>query len=46
MELISHHQLEELGKVKRRYHMSDHLPESFSLASVLAERGVHRQEGL
>ena len=26
--------------------MSDHLPESFSLASILAEQGVHRQEGL
>ena len=26
--------------------MSDHLPESFSLASILAEQGVHHQEGL
>ena len=33
------------GKVKRRHHMSDHLPESFSLASILAEQGVHHQEG-
>ena len=31
-EPISHHQPEEFGKVKRRHHMSDHLPESFSLA--------------
>ena len=26
--------------------MSDHLAESFSLASILAEQGVHHQEGL
>jgi len=26
--------------------MSDHLPESFSLASILDEQGVHYQEGL
>ena len=26
--------------------MSDHLPESFPLASILAEQGVHPQEGL
>ena len=26
--------------------MSDHLPESFSLASILAEQGMHHQEGL
>ena len=26
--------------------MSDHLPESFSLASILAEQGLHHQEGL
>ena len=39
MELISHHQLGESRKVKRRHHMSDHLPESFSLASILAEQG-------
>ena len=26
--------------------MSDHLPESFSLASILAEECVHHQEGL
>ena len=25
--------------------MSDHLPGSFSLASILAEQGVHHQEG-
>ena len=26
--------------------MSEHLPESFSLATILAEQGVHHQEGL
>ena len=26
--------------------MSDHLPESFSLASILAEQGMHHQAGL
>ena len=26
--------------------MSDHLPESFSLASILAEQCMHHQEGL
>ena len=26
--------------------MSDHLPESFSLSFILAEQGVHHQEGL
>ena len=25
--------------------MSNHLPESFSLSSILAEQGVHHQEG-
>ena len=30
----------------KKRHMSDHLPESFSLASILAEQGVHHQEGL
>ena len=35
-----------LGKVKRKPHLSDYLPESFSLASILAEQGVHHQEGL
>ena len=28
-------------KVKRRHHMSEHRPESFSLASILAEEGVY-----
>ena len=41
-ELISRHQLEELGKG----HVPGHLPESFSLASILAERSVRHQEGL
>ena len=45
-ELISHHQLEEFRKVKKRHHMSHHLLESSSLASILAEQGVHYQEGL
>ena len=45
MELISHHQPEEFGKVKRRHHVSIHFPESLSLASILAERCVHHQEG-
>ena len=40
MELISHHQLEEFGKVKRTHHVSIHFPESLSLASILAERCV------
>ena len=34
------------GKLKRRHHMSNHLPESSSLASILTEQGVHHQEGL
>ena len=34
------------GKIKRRHYLSDHLPESFSLASILAEQDVHHQEGL
>ncbi|XP_070228485.1 mitochondria-eating protein isoform X2 [Bos mutus] len=46
MELISHHQMEEFGKGQRRHHMSDHLPESSSLASILAEQGLHHQERL
>ena len=33
------------GKVKRRRHLSYHLPESFSLAYILAEQRVHHQEG-
>ena len=37
---------ESSGKVKMRQHMSNHLPESFSLALILAEQGVHHQEGL
>ena len=44
MELISLHQPEEFRKVKRRYYISNHLPESFSLASILAEQGMHYQE--
>ena len=35
-----------VGERLRRHHVSDHLPESFSLASILAEPGVHHQEGL
>ena len=39
-----------IGRVQERSkgdtNMSDHLPESFSLASILAEQGVHHQEGL
>ena len=34
-----------MGKVKRRSHVSNHLPESSSLASILAEQRVHHQEG-
>ena len=34
-ELTSHHQP---GKVKRRHHVSDHLPESSLLASILTEQ--------
>ena len=33
------------GKVKRRHHVSYHLPESFWLESILSEQGVHHQEG-
>ena len=29
-----------------RHHMFDHLPESFSQASILAEQGVHHQKGV
>ena len=46
MELISLHQPEEFRKVKRRHYISNHLPESFFLASILAEQGMHHQEGL
>ena len=46
MELISLHQPKSLVKVKMRHHMSNHVPESFSLASILAEQGVHHQEGV
>ena len=35
-----------LGEIPRRLHMSDHIPESFSLASIWPEVGVHHQEGL
>ena len=34
-----------VGERSGRHHMSDRLPES-SLASILAEQGVHHQEGL
>jgi len=36
------------GRVQERAkgHVSDHLPESFSLASILAEQGMPHQEGL
>ena len=44
MEPLSHHQPEEFRR-GRRYYMSDHLPELFSLASILAEQGMHHQEG-
>ena len=45
-ELISLHQPEEFGKGQKETHLSNHLPESFSLASILAEQGLHHQEGL
>ena len=52
IELISHHQPEEFtnGKKKKkrereRHHVSYHLPESFSQALILADQGVHHQEG-
>ena len=34
------------GKVKKWHQVSQHLPESSSLASILAEQGVHHPEGL
>ena len=34
----------KLGKVKRRYRMSYHLPDSFSLASILTEQYACHQE--
>ena len=37
VELTSQHQWKNSGKVKRRGHVSYYLPESFSLASILAE---------
>ena len=46
MELIRHHQLEEFRKVKRRHHVSDRLPESFLLASILAKQFMCHSEGL
>ena len=45
-ELISHHPSEEFRQDQRKCHMSDHLLESFSLVSMLAEQCVHLQEGL
>ena len=45
-ELISHHQPEEFGKSQKETHASLHLPESFSLASILAEQCLSHQEGL
>ena len=44
MELISHHQPEEFRKVQRRHHMPYPLPESFLLASILAEQCVCHQD--
>ena len=45
-ELTSYyHQPEEQGKAKRRCHVSYHVPEAFSLASVLAEKCMSHQEG-
>ena len=42
---MSHQQPEEFRKgQKETPHV--HLPKSFSLASILAKQGVHRQEGL
>ena len=46
MELKATTNWKSLGKVERRHHMSVHFPESFSLASILAERCVHHQERL
>ena len=34
------------GKVKWWHHLSDHLPESFSMTSILDEQCVHHQKGL
>ena len=45
-KLINTANRKSLGKVKKRHRKSDHLPESSSLASILAEQGVHHQEGL
>ena len=39
------YQPEESGKGQRTHHVSDHVPESFLLASILAEPCVHHQEG-
>ena len=46
MELISHHQPEEFRKDQKETPHVDHLPESSSLASILAEQSMHHQEGL
>ena len=46
MELISLHQPDEFGKGQNETpHVRPH-PESFSLASILAEQGMHHQEEL
>ena len=50
MKLISHHQPEEFtnGKKKKKKERETprvHLPESLLLAFILAEQGVHHQEG-
>ena len=45
-ELISHYQLEEFRKGQKETPHVNHLLESFLLASILAEQGVHHQEGL
>ena len=44
--LRSHHPPEEFGKGQRETPRSFHLPESSSLASILAERCARHQEGL
>ena len=44
-KLLSHHQWEKLGKGQKETRVSYHLPESFSLASILAEQSLGHQEG-
>ena len=45
MKLITHHQPEEFGEGQKETHVSDHLPESFTLASMLAEPCARHHEG-